>query len=99
MAPPAHTDPQKWAAMHALAVKYLNDDAIKEAGLLDSVGVRHLFELHENPNLTAATQNKLDGVINHMIGIQVLHNHFVATDVPRQARARAAELGWLAYTN
>jgi asparagine synthase (glutamine-hydrolysing) len=99
MAPPAHTDPQKWAAMHALADKYLNDDAIKEAGLLDSVGVRHLFELHENPNLTAATQNKLDGVINHMIGIQVLHNHFVATDVPRQARARAAELGWLAYTN
>jgi asparagine synthase (glutamine-hydrolysing) len=99
MAPPAHTDPQKWAAMHALADKYLNDDAIKEAGLLDSVGVRHLFELHENPNMTAATQNKLDGVINHMIGIQVLHNHFVATNVPRQARARAAELGWLAYTD
>jgi asparagine synthase (glutamine-hydrolysing) len=96
MAPPAHTDPQKWAAMRALADRYLNDDAIKEAGLLDAIGVRKLFELHDNSDLTAATQNKLDAVINHMIGVQVLHSQFVATDIPAQARAKATDLGWSA---
>lgn len=96
MAPPAHTDPKKWAAMRALADEYLGDAAITDAGILDSAGVKALFALHDDPNLTAATQNKLDAVINHMIGVQVLHKHFVATDVPAQARARAAELGWRA---
>jgi len=96
MAPPAHTDPKKWAAMRALADEYLSDDAIADAGILDASGVKSLFALHDDPDLTAATQNKLDAVINHMIGVQVLHKHFVATDVPAQARARAAELGWRA---
>ena len=96
MAPPAHTDPKKWAAMRALADEYLSDSAIADAGILDAGGVQALFDLHDDPELTAATQNKLDAVINHMIGVQVLHKHFVATDVPAQARARAAELGWSA---
>jgi asparagine synthase (glutamine-hydrolysing) len=43
-----------------------------------------------------ATQVKLDAVINHMIGVQILHKHFVETDVPQQAAQRAAELGWQA---
>ena len=96
MAPPAHTDPKKWAAMRALADDYLSDSAIADAGILDAAGVKALFDLHDDDSLTAATQNKLDAVINHMIGVQVLHRHFVATDVPAQARKRAAELGWKA---
>jgi asparagine synthase (glutamine-hydrolysing) len=98
MAPPAHTDTKKWNAMRALADDYLSDSAIVDAGLLDRDGVASLFALHDDPNITAATQNKLDAVINHMIGIQVLHRHFVATDVPQQARARAQELGWSVET-
>jgi asparagine synthase (glutamine-hydrolysing) len=47
MAPPAHTDPKKWAAMKALADQYLSEEAIREAGLLDPEGVKRLFELHE----------------------------------------------------
>lgn len=96
MAPPAHTDKKKWAAMRALADEYLNDDAIADAGLLDSQGVQDLFALHDDDSITAATQNKLDAVINHMLGVQVLHRHFVAADVPAQARARAEQLGWRA---
>jgi asparagine synthase (glutamine-hydrolysing) len=96
MAPPAHTDPKKWAAMRALADKYLNADAVKEAGLLDHAGVEAIFRLHESPDTTAATQIQLDAVINHMIGVQALYHHFVATDVPAQARRRAEELGWRA---
>ena len=96
MAPPAHTDPKKWGAMRALADKYLNADAVQEAGLLDHAGVEAIFRLHEAPDTTAATQTQLDAVINHMIGVQALHQHFVATDIPAQARRRAEELGWKA---
>jgi len=94
MAPPAHTDPHKWNAMRALADEFLSDSAVKDAGLLSIDGVKALFELHDNEQITAATQNKLDAVINHMLGVQVLHKHFVATDIPAQARAKARELGW-----
>ena len=94
MAPPAHTDPKKWAAMKALADRYLSDQAIAEAGLLDPDGVRRLFELHEAEDTPASTQVQLDAVINHMIGVQVLHEHFVAADIPRIARRKAESLGW-----
>jgi asparagine synthase (glutamine-hydrolysing) len=96
MAPPAHTDPAKWAAMKALADRYLSDAAVASAGLLDPQGVRALFAMHEDPATSAATQVQLDAVINHLLGVQILHEHFVASDVPRQARQRAAELGWAA---
>ena len=96
MAPPAHTDPKKWAAMKALADRYLSDQAIAEAGLLDPEGVRQLFALHESEDTPASTQVQLDAVINHMIGVQVLHEHFVAADIPRIARRKAESLGWRA---
>ena len=94
MAPPAHTDPKKWAAMKALADEYLSDSAIEHAGLLDRTGVRALFALHEAEDTPAATQVQLDAVINHMLGVQVLHEHFVQTDVPRLAYERAQQYGW-----
>ena len=94
MAPPAHTDPQKWRAMRSLADEYLTDQRISEAGLLSVDGVKALFALHEDKTLSAATQNKLDAVINHMLGVQVLHSHFIAADIPAQAKAKAKELGW-----
>ncbi|MFQ5645167.1 MAG: asparagine synthetase B family protein, partial [Thiogranum sp.] len=96
MAPPAHTDPKKWRAMQALASRYLNPDSLAEAGLLDADGVAALLKLHEAPTTSAATQTQLDAVINHLIGVQVLHKHFIASDIPAQARRKAAELGWQA---
>ncbi|MGW8309979.1 MAG: asparagine synthase (glutamine-hydrolyzing) [Thiogranum sp.] len=94
MAPPAHTDPDKWAAMRALADKHLSPEAISDAGLLDPDGVSALFRLHEAPDTSAATQTQLDAVINHMIGVQVLHRHFIINDIPALARKKAEELGW-----
>ncbi len=95
MAPPAHTDPKKWAAMKTLADQYLSKDAITNAGLLDYSGVEALFALHENKDTPVSTQVQLDAVINHMLGVQILYQHFVATDVPAQAHQRASELGWV----
>lgn len=94
MAPPAHTDPKKWAAMKALADRYLDPAAVANAGLLDPTGVAALFNLHESSDVSASTQVRLDAVINHMIGVQVLHEQFVAADLPQMARRKAEELGW-----
>ena len=96
MAPPAHTDPKKWAAMKTLAERHLNPEAIESAGLLDAEGVTALFKLHESPDTSGATQTQLDAVINHLIGVQVLHEQFIASDIPAMARKKAAELGWRA---
>jgi asparagine synthase (glutamine-hydrolysing) len=95
MAPPAHTDPKKWQAMKALADRYLSEQQVAEAGLLDSQGVQALFAVHENPETTTATQVQLDAVINHMLSVQIMHEHFVKTDVPALALKRADELSWL----
>lgn len=94
MAPPAHTDPKKWAAMKVLADEYLDPKAVADAGCLDPAGVAALFALHDAPDTSRDTQVQLDAVINHLLGVQILHRHFVATDVPAQARRRADELGW-----
>ncbi|KFI23368.1 asparagine synthase (glutamine-hydrolyzing) [Nitrosococcus oceani] len=96
MAPPAHTDPKKWAAMNQLAQKYLTAEAIAHTGLLDAQGVKKLFALHEAEKTPLSTKVRLDAVINHLLGVQILHQHFIATDIPALARQRAQELGWRA---
>jgi asparagine synthase (glutamine-hydrolysing) len=95
MAPPAHTDPKKWQAMKELAEQFLSDEQISQAGLLDVEGVKNLFALHQSPDVSNATQVQLDAVINHMLSVQILHHHFVKTDIPAQALKRAEELSWL----
>ena len=97
MAPPAHTDPKKWQAMKALSDRYLSDEAIAASGLLSKAGVEKLFATHEDPDTTTATQVQLDAVINHLLSVQILHEQFVATDVPKQAQQRAEDLGWVVH--
>jgi asparagine synthase (glutamine-hydrolysing) len=94
MAPPAHTDPRKWAAMQTLARDYLGKRAISDTGLLDEAGVRALFDLHESDDTEVATKVRLDAVINHLLGVQILHREFVARDIPALARESARQLGW-----
>ena len=94
MAPPAHTDPEKWQAMKALADRHLSPQAVDAAGLLSSEGVGKLFAIHENPQTSTATQVQLDAVINHMLSVQIMHEKFIAADIPSQARQTADELGW-----
>ena len=94
MAPPAHTEPEKWAQMKQLADDYLSDGAIDAAGLLSKEGVRALFARHDDPTTTDAERVQMDAVINHLLGVQMLHRMFVAADVPAQARKQADRLGW-----
>jgi asparagine synthase (glutamine-hydrolysing) len=94
MAPPAHTDEAKQKAMNVLAEQYLDRQALIATGLLDPEGVEELMRLHDDPNTPLGDRNRMDAQINHLLGVQMLHKHFVATDVPAQARQRAVELGW-----
>ena len=94
MAPPAHTDPKKWAAMRALADAHLSASAVGDTGLLDPEGVKALFTLHENPETETAVQVQLDAVINHLLGVQILYRDFIAKDIPKFALQRAEQLGW-----
>ena len=94
MAPPAHTEPEKWQQMKRLADDYLSDAAIETAGLLSKTGVRALFERHEDPSTTDAERVQMDAVINHLLGVQMLHRMFVASDLPELARQEADRLGW-----
>ncbi len=96
MAPPAHTDPKKWSAMKALADEYLSAQASEAAGCLDPAGIQALFRLHEDAATSAETQVQLDAVINHLLGVQILHRQFIAGDIPRRAQQRAEQLGWRA---
>jgi asparagine synthase (glutamine-hydrolysing) len=38
----------------------------------------------------------MDVVINHLLGVQILHHHFIDTDIPAKAAQQARMLGWAA---
>ncbi|MFC0445129.1 asparagine synthase (glutamine-hydrolyzing) [Pseudidiomarina halophila] len=94
MAPPAHTDPKKWKAVEKLAEQFLSKEAVEEAGLLDFEEVQRTFAKHESDEVSIDEKVQLDAVINHMLGVQIMHHHFVKTDVPAMAAQRARELDW-----
>lgn len=94
MAPPAHTDEKKWQQMKRLSDNYLGRKAVEDSGLLSYKGICDLFDRHELPETTVAEKVQMDAVINHLIGVQVLHRHFIETDIPALASQRARELGW-----
>lgn len=94
MAPPAHTDPAKFNAMKSLADDFLSAGSIRDAGLLDEGEVRNIFRVHEDPDTPDSTLVQLDAVINHMLGVQILHSNMIANDIPKIAREKAKSVGW-----
>ncbi|WP_035992914.1 asparagine synthase (glutamine-hydrolyzing) [Leptolyngbya sp. KIOST-1] len=94
MAPPSHTDPAKQRAMQDLAATYLSRDAIDSAALLDHSAVQTLLHRHQDDATPIAERVQLDAMINHLLSVQILHQHFVAQDIPQVAQATAEQLGW-----
>ncbi len=94
MAPPAHTDPDKQKALSALADEYLSGNAITDAGLLDPKGVRALRATLGAGSGSPAERVQADALINHVLGVQILHQLFIAQDVPALARRQAETFGW-----
>jgi len=96
MAPPATTNKDKWNAMMGLADEHLSDGALDASGLLDKQGVKNLIAEAQSDATSRARKVQLDAVINHMLGVQILHKNLIATDIPALAAQRAKELGWSA---
>ena len=94
MAPPAHADEEKLQKLDQLVATHLSREAIETCGLLDPEGVEQLLERHRNPETPAAEKVQLDAMVNHLLGVQILHKLFVQTDVPAQARQAAEARGW-----
>jgi asparagine synthase (glutamine-hydrolysing) len=82
--------------MRSLADDYLSKQAIEAARLLDNAAVQQVLQQHGDSDTSDSERTKLDAIINHMLSVQMLHEHFVAKDVPKQACDRARELGWYA---
>ena len=96
MAPPATTNPEKWQAMMEISSDHLSPEAIADAGLLDGGGVAALLAEAQSDNTSRPRLVQLDAMINHMMGVQILHKHFIAQDVPALAASEARRLGWMA---
>tara|TARA_R110000824_G_scaffold279180_1_gene467393 strand:+ start:31054 stop:33063 length:2010 start_codon:yes stop_codon:yes gene_type:complete len=96
MAPPAHADAGNLQPLKKLTDKYLSRERIEATGLLSYEGVSEFLARHEKPETPIAEKVQMDAIINHLLGVQVLHEHFINTDVPLQAERRAKELGWAA---
>src|SRR5690606_15322352 len=94
MAPPAHTDISKGEQMRKLADKHLSHDAIAHTGLLSTGGVDALFQRYRDADTELSEKVQMDAVINHLLGVQILHQQFVASDIPAMAASMARELGW-----
>ena len=42
---------------------------------------------------------QLDAVLNHVLGVQLMHRHFIANDIPKVAEQRTNLLGWKSNRN
>ncbi len=79
MAPPATVDARKAKAMRALAEKHLSRDAVQEAGLFDPKAVQDLVDgLDAPPDEQRSSAVRRDILLNHVMGVQMLHHQFVA---------------------
>ncbi|TVQ12497.1 MAG: asparagine synthase (glutamine-hydrolyzing) [Leptolyngbya sp. DLM2.Bin27] len=99
MAPPSHTDGAKQQAMQGLAHAYLSREAIDRAALLDYGAVQTVLQRHQDDTTPVAERVQLDAVINHLLSVQILHQHFVAQDIPQIARHQAQTVGWADQAN
>ncbi len=82
--------------MSELAKDYLSPDLVSASGLLDKAAIDNLTEEALSENTDRARKIQLDAMINHMLGVEILHNQFIETDIPKFAAKEAQRLNWLA---
>lgn len=80
MSPPAHTEERKRNALQKLIDEYLNTDAIREAGLFDAQRITNFVDAYKRDKDPVSLVRK-DALMNHLIGMQVLHRMFIAEEV------------------
>jgi asparagine synthase (glutamine-hydrolysing) len=95
MAPPAHTDDKKWQKLKALFARYASPEQLKQAGLINADYLQYLMEKQENSETPAADKIQIDAILNHVLGVMLLHHHFIEQDLSQLAHDKAQQLGWV----
>ncbi|MCC5789587.1 MAG: asparagine synthase (glutamine-hydrolyzing) [Opitutales bacterium] len=81
MAPPGHTEKNKKTALSELLDTYLSPEKVAEAGVLDPTAVsRFLHEYEKDTDPVSLTRK--DALINHLLGLQILHDQCIAGNKP-----------------
>jgi asparagine synthase (glutamine-hydrolysing) len=91
MAPPAHRNEEKSRAFADLAADFLSDEAIEEASLLDRQGVRELERRRRHPSGDQAELVRIDALLNHALGVQILKRNLLSSDLPAKAKRLALQ--------
>lgn len=73
--PFAFTNTQKSEALDRLKSEFLNDQALKEAGIFDKKRVSKFLKAHKEDKNRESLRRK-DAFFNYIIGLQVLHQQF-----------------------
>lgn len=76
MAPPAHTSPDKLAKVNELVDRYLNPDALADAGILSPARTKAFLDAYRADTDPVSLTRK-DTILNHLICLQILHEQFV----------------------
>lgn len=76
MAPPSHTEPKKKRALQKLIDEYMDDSAIKTVGLFDPERLTAFLDSATNET-DPVTQTRNDALLNHVLGLHVLHRQFI----------------------
>lgn len=83
MAPPGHTEKKKQQALQLLIDSYLAPDKIEEAGILDPQQIeKFLYEYERDTDAVSLTRK--DALLNHLLGVQILHDQFVGGNSPTE---------------
>ena len=76
MAPPAHTDPVKRAAVQEMIDHWLTEDRVKQVGFFNRDALTDFIDAAwKETDGTVARRN--DIVINHVLQLHMLHGHYV----------------------
>ena len=76
MAPPAHTQEQKRKGLQALMDRFLSREHVKTVGLFDWKRLSQFITEYHQDNDQASLTRK-DALLNHVLGIHVLHYQFI----------------------
>lgn len=87
MAPPAHTDQSKLKALLNLKEEYLTKDRCNRLGILDYNSIDILWKSYTDPNTKIENLVQQDALLNHSIGLQILHKTFIEENIPELAQA------------
>ncbi len=79
MAPPGHTEQKKAQALEDLLNEYANPSAVKDAGIFDEKKIIKFIDDYKN-DVDRVSLTRKDALINHILGLQILHRHFISKD-------------------